>query len=83
MVKNTNKDNILIKRKIQSLLKQRNIKANNKIIQKIDNYTKDFLFKFLDSISYNLKIQGRKIIKEHDLNDSLENLKKQEISFEI
>ena len=82
MKKNKKYINILIKKKIQELLKENEIKASKEIINEIDKYTKKIIQEFLDNIIYQLQLEGRKVIKKKDINKGIQTLKKEE-DFEV
>ena len=77
MNKNNKYVNILIKRNIRLLLKEKGIKANNETIQRIDKYIKDTFQELLEKILYQLQIEGRKVVKNKDINQATKRLKEE------
>ena len=83
MRENKENDNILIKRRIRDLLKKRRIRVNDKGIKKIDNHIKKYINQLVEAISYQLQLEGRKNLREKDLENAMSRLKKSRESFEI
>ena len=80
MDKNTN---ILIKRKLQLLLKEKGIKANNNTITEFNKYIKKIIEKLIETTIYQLQLEGRKVIKEKDIKKAIQKQKKETESYEI
>jgi histone H3/H4 len=83
MEKNNKNDNILIKRKVQLLLKEKGIKANNNTIMEFDKYIKKTIKELLEIITYQLQLEGKKVIKENNVKKAIQKLKKETEYFEI
>lgn len=83
MVKNEKYANLLIKKSVRRMLRERGIKANAEVIEAIDHAVAEQTGRMIDTIAYQLRLEGRKTIKKKDLAKSLANPAKGTESFEI
>lgn len=84
MTKNENSNNILIKKKLNKLLKDEGITRNNKeAINEIQKETNAYLKKIFELASKELKILGHKTLRQENIKNAIQKLKKQEDDLEI
>ena len=75
-------DNLLIKKKLKSILKNKEIKGNEKLMGGIDKECSNYLDKILELLSYEIITSGKKTANLSDLKKVIEKLEKPK-SFEI
>lgn len=83
MSKSVKKGNILVRKKIKELFGEKSVKLNSEALNKINDYVLEIINQIAEMSSYQLDIEGKKVLKVKELKKVIKKIEKEEESFEV